>query len=190
MGGMVAQELALSPPAAMATLTLGCTTAGGTQSRPDLAGGRVRAHAAALSGDRERILRTGFEFVVSRRLRRQRAQLLRVRRGGHISFRPRSRCSVPAQGGHRARRVRALARTERAHARHPRHGRPDARRGQRRAPRLAVPGARLELLDGVGHLFFWEQPSARHSSSASTPPGTGRRSPLLRRGATGWRRFA
>jgi pimeloyl-ACP methyl ester carboxylesterase len=21
-----------------------------------------------------------------------------------------------------------------------------------------IPGARLELLDGVGHLFFWEQP--------------------------------
>ena len=22
----------------------------------------------------------------------------------------------------------------------------------------AIPGARLEVLDGVGHLFFWEQP--------------------------------
>ena len=22
----------------------------------------------------------------------------------------------------------------------------------------AIPGARLELLDGVGHLFFWEEP--------------------------------
>ncbi len=21
-----------------------------------------------------------------------------------------------------------------------------------------IPGARLEILDGVGHLFFWEQP--------------------------------
>jgi pimeloyl-ACP methyl ester carboxylesterase len=32
MGGMVAQELALSAPARLATLTLGGTTAGGTQS--------------------------------------------------------------------------------------------------------------------------------------------------------------
>ncbi len=23
-----------------------------------------------------------------------------------------------------------------------------------------IPGARLEILDGVGHLFFWEQPRA------------------------------
>jgi pimeloyl-ACP methyl ester carboxylesterase len=37
-----------------------------------------------------------------------------------------------------------------------------------------IPGARLELLDGVGHLFFWEQPErsaqliAEHVAAART----------------------
>ncbi len=31
--------------------------------------------------------------------------------------------------------------------------------GAERPPdRLAIPGARLEILEGVGHLFFWERP--------------------------------
>jgi 3-oxoadipate enol-lactonase len=34
MGGMVAQELALAAPQRVRTLTLGCTSCGGTQSKP------------------------------------------------------------------------------------------------------------------------------------------------------------
>ena len=40
-----------------------------------------------------------------------------------------------------------------------------------------VPGARLELLDGAGHLVFWERPSASRSSCAITPPRTRRARP-------------
>ena len=33
-----------------------------------------------------------------------------------------------------------------------------------------IPGARLEILDGVGHLFFWERPERSAELCASTPP--------------------
>ena len=62
MGGMIAQELALSHPERVRTLTLGCTYCGGPGSslptQPELA-------AAIMSGDRERALRAMWEANVS-----------------------------------------------------------------------------------------------------------------------------
>jgi len=81
MGGMVAQELALSAPARLATLTLGCTTAGGTQSRTTSQEVVSALTVAVLSGDRDRVLRTGFEFAVSPAERS--AQLIREHAAGH-----------------------------------------------------------------------------------------------------------
>ncbi len=66
LGGMVAQELALAAPQRVSTLTLGCTSCGGTQSKPTAPEVVQRLTAAVLSRDRERMLRTGFELVVSR----------------------------------------------------------------------------------------------------------------------------
>jgi pimeloyl-ACP methyl ester carboxylesterase len=65
MGGMVAQELALRASQRLRTLTLGCTWAGGPQGHftsPEVA---ARIREAALSGDRRRAIRAGWEFNFS-----------------------------------------------------------------------------------------------------------------------------
>ena len=61
MGGMVAQELALAAPERVRALMLGCTTCGGSQSKTTAPEIVQRLTAAALSRDRERMLRAGFE---------------------------------------------------------------------------------------------------------------------------------
>ena len=64
MGGMVAQELALAAPERVATLTLAGTSCGGTQSKPTSAEVVQALTTAVLSGDRERVLKTGFELAL------------------------------------------------------------------------------------------------------------------------------
>ncbi|HEX8159420.1 MAG TPA: alpha/beta hydrolase [Solirubrobacteraceae bacterium] len=158
MGGMVAQELALSAPARVATLTLGGTTAGGTQSRPTSQEVVSALTAAVLSGDRERILRTGFEFVVSRAYAGSAA---------NYSAFAAAAAKYPAT-------VPVLMSQQKAVLEHDTYGRlrglsvptlvihgsRDQMLAAVNADLIAslVPGARLELLEGVGHLFFWEQP--------------------------------
>ena len=65
MGGMVAQELALAAPERVATLTLAGTSCGGTQSKPTSAEVVQALTTAVLSGDRERVLKTGFRLLFS-----------------------------------------------------------------------------------------------------------------------------
>ena len=66
MGGMIAQELALSAPERVLSLILGATSCGGTQARATAPEVVQRLTTVALSRDRELMLRTGFELVVSR----------------------------------------------------------------------------------------------------------------------------
>jgi 3-oxoadipate enol-lactonase len=156
---LVAQELALSAPARLATLTLGCTTAGGTQSRPTSQDVVSALTVAVLSGDRERVLRTGFEFVVSpayagsatnysafAAAARQYPATVPVLMAQHKAV-----VEHDAYGRLRGLNVPTLVI----------HGTADQMLAAVNADLVAslVPGARLELLDGVGHLFFWEQPA-------------------------------
>ena len=158
MGGMVAQELALSAPERVRTLTLGATSAGGTQSRPTSPQVVQELTAAALSGDRERMLRTGLRIVVSAPFAAQ--------PGNHAEFRevaslyPADLSLLMTQqaavDGHdtygRLRGVRLPTLVI--------HGTADRVLDVINGELLAslVAGARLELLHGAGHLFFWEQP--------------------------------
>jgi pimeloyl-ACP methyl ester carboxylesterase len=158
MGGMVAQELALASPERVLTLTLGATYCGGPGSRftddrvvNDLA-------MAILSGDAERKMRAGWNFNVS--------TSFATGEGNFERF-----SEVAAAYPVPVPMIMAQVQAIMAHD-------TSSRLGEIAAPTLVVhgtadqmldasngelvasliPGARLELLDGVGHLFFWEQP--------------------------------
>jgi pimeloyl-ACP methyl ester carboxylesterase len=156
LGGMVAQELVLRQPSRVRTLTLGCTYPGkgGDLTAP----GPVRAIEAGLAGDRELAIRTSFEVNVSR--------AYAAADGNYGVFREAAlstRVPVPvilmqsqAAIGHDAleRLSGITARTLVI------HGTADEMVLPMNAELIAkaIPGARLEMFDGVGHLFWWEEP--------------------------------
>jgi pimeloyl-ACP methyl ester carboxylesterase len=158
MGGMVAQELALSHGERIATMTLAGSSCGGTQSRPTSSEVVQALTAAVLSGDRERVLRTGYEHLVSRAFAADAGnyapfaasaedhpatiQVLMDQQAAVVSH--------DAYGRLRGVRVPTLVI----------HGSEDRMLASVNGELIAssIPGARLELLDGVGHLSFWEQP--------------------------------
>jgi 3-oxoadipate enol-lactonase len=162
MGGMVAQELALRHPERLRTLALGCTYAGGPESvltEPSV----IQALTEAMfSGDRDRALRQGYTTNVSAAHAADEAN--------YVAFREMV-LSVPASLPVIMLQMQAIA----AHDTSSRlaeisaptlvvHGTEDQMLGDAngRAIAKAIPGARLEILEGVGHLFWWEQP--QHSA--------------------------
>jgi pimeloyl-ACP methyl ester carboxylesterase len=174
MGGMVAQELALRHASRLRTLTLGCTSSGGPNGPQAPPGTSELLGAAVLSGDRERALRVGFEVNVSARHAAE--------PGAYDVFRAMAlKLPVPvpvilmqlqAITGHdtsdRLAEVRAPTLVI--------HGTEDRMIRVADGERIArlVPGARFEPLEGVGHMFWWEEPKhaarlvAEHALGART----------------------
>lgn len=158
MGGMVAQELALAEPERIRTLTLGCTYCGGPGS--SLGGPEVRGRLAQAmqSGDRAHALRTAWEVNVSAQAAADAASYARF-----LDIADRYAVAVPV--------IMAQLRAVAGHD-------TNARLGAITAPTLVIhgsedmmippangaliaeriPGARLEILDGAGHMFWWERP--------------------------------
>ncbi len=158
MGGMVAQELTLAHPELVRTLTLGCTYCGGEGSEVAPPETIARLSEAMMSGDRARAIRTGWEVNVSAAFAANEEAWK-----DFAAIAERRAVAVPV--------VMAQLQAVAAHdtsARLPSlrtptlviHGTEDRMLPISNGRMIAglVPDAQLEVYDGVGHLFFWEQP--------------------------------
>jgi pimeloyl-ACP methyl ester carboxylesterase len=157
MGGMVAQELTIAHPELVDTLALGCTYCGGEGSSLTTQDVLQRLTEAMMSGDRDHTLRTAWEINVSPQLAAD--------EGAWEAFR--------ALGRERAVALPVVMAQMQAIAGHDTstrlagisaptlivHGTADQMIPVENARVIAghMPAARVEIFDGVGHLFFWER---------------------------------
>jgi len=158
LGGMVAQELALAHPERIRTLTLGCTYCGGEGSALASEDVKRRLGEGMSSGDPERAIRASWEVNVSPSFAADPDAWARFL---EIGLRRRVAVAVILE------QLRAGAEHDTS-ARLPQialptlvvHGTLDELIPVQNGPLIAglIPGARLEIFDGVGHLFYWERP--------------------------------
>jgi pimeloyl-ACP methyl ester carboxylesterase len=158
MGGMVAQELTLACPERLRTLTLGCTSCGGdlgVHPAPEVS---QRLAEGMISGSRERAIRAAWEVNVSPGFAVDpdawaRFLQLGLRRPVAI---PVIMEQMRAILGHdTCGRLPAVTSPTLVI-----HGTLDRLLPVQNGRLIAelIPGAGLEIFDGIGHLFVWEEP--------------------------------
>jgi 3-oxoadipate enol-lactonase len=158
LGGMVVQELAVEHPDRVDRLVLCCTTPGWPFAYP-MPGPSARLMAATGSLPPDVALRRHVENALSPDTVARRPALV-DRLVAHERTRPQdpgawsAQAAAGARYAGRLRQARIRARTLIL------HGDADAVVDPRNAKLLAerIPNARLVLLPGLGHLFFWEDP--------------------------------
>jgi pimeloyl-ACP methyl ester carboxylesterase len=172
MGGMVAQELALRHPERIRTLTLGCTYSGGEGSA--LASNEVatKLSEAMLTGDPERAIRTSFEINVSPGYGADQSAYATFYEMATAlpTAVPVLMLQIQAIGAHdtldRLGEITAPTLVV--------HGTLDEMLPYSNAVLIAsrIPNARLETFEGVGHMFWWEQPERSADAIRSLVQGS------------------
>jgi pimeloyl-ACP methyl ester carboxylesterase len=159
LGGMVAQELAVTHPERVHGLVLACTTPGWPFAYP-MPAATMRLIAATTGMTPDVALRRHTENALSARTVRHRPEL--------VDLLVRLQGARPADTALRRAQARAGARYA-GHLRQARirartlivHGGADTVVDSRNARLLAerIPSAHLVIFPGLGHLLFWEDPA-------------------------------
>lgn len=173
MGGMVAQELVLAAPERVRTLTLGCTFPGGPEAKmTDMSVVGLLAEAV-LSEDPEAAMKAGYQVMISEQYGSQEGayELYMEVASQYPAPVPLLMAQLGAIMSHdtseRLGEIEASTLVI--------HGTEDRLLESVNGELIAqlIPGARLELLEGSGHMFFWEQPERsaelvrEHASAAA-----------------------
>jgi len=158
MGGMTAQELALAHPDRIRSLTLGCTYCGGLGSSliaPEDAGPLLEAMG---SGDLDRTLKAMYAVNLSPDFRAEESHFADfTAMAKALPARQQTvQLQIGAIGGHDTQARLAEIATPTLVV----HGTEDKMIPVANGKLIAslIPGSRLEVLEGIGHMFWWEQP--------------------------------
>lgn len=167
LGGMIAQELALTSPARVDRLVLACTTPGGPEAYP-LPAGTLRLLAEAPALEPLVALRRFVENALSPASVSERPELVERILAHRVALPqdPAAWAAQAAAGASFDRFDDAAAIASRTLVQHGTEDRVvDVRNAQLLGER--IPGATVDLVEGGGHLYFWEQPDRFVASVAA-----------------------